>query len=144
MSAGKAEQSVLVDAPPKRCFEALLDYEGMPEWQSAVESVEVLSRDRSKRGREVAWEIDAKVRRVSYTLRYEYDPPRRIGISFVEGDVKDVNGEYRFEADGKGTRVTLWMEIDPGLWLPGKVKRMLSDQVMRGSLEDLKRHVETG
>jgi hypothetical protein len=32
--------------------------------------------------------------------------------------------------------------LDPGMWVPGPVKRMVEEQVMRGSLEDLKRRVE--
>jgi hypothetical protein len=77
-------------------------------------------------------------------LRYSYERPRLITWDYVDGDVKSVDGEYLFEDQGDGTtRATYSLEIDPGVWLPGPVKRMLTEQVMKRSVEDLKRRVET-
>ena len=136
--------SVLIDAEPAVCFDTITAYETFPEWQAAVKEVDVLSRDKDGRGRDVRFDIDAKVREVSYTLRYSYEPPRRITWDYVDGDVKSVDGEYVFEGQGDGTtRATYTLDIDPGVWLPGPVKKMLTDQVMKRSVEDLKRRVET-
>ena len=144
MGKDSAEHQVVIDGTPQSCFSALLDYEGMPAWSSSVKSCEVLSRDEEGRGREVAWHIDAKVRSVSYTLEYEYEEPSWIGCRYVDGDVKDLTGEYTLEDRGDGrTLATFSLRIDPGMWVPGKVKQVLSDQVMKRSLEDLKRHVES-
>jgi ribosome-associated toxin RatA of RatAB toxin-antitoxin module len=135
--------SVLIDAEPAVCFDTITAYETFPEWQAAVKEVDVLSRDNDGRGRDVRFDIDAKVRQVSYTLRYSYEPPHLITWDYVEGDVKSVDGEYVFEDQGDGTtRATYSLDIDPGVWLPGPVKRMLTDQVMKRSVEDLKRRVE--
>ncbi len=138
-----AQHQVDIAAAPQLCFDALIDYETMPEWSSAVRSCEVRSRDDDGRGLEVAWEIDAKVRSVSYTLAYDYEEPHRIGVRYLRGDVRDLSGEYLLEdiEDGE-TLATFSLRIDPGLWVPGPVKKMLSDQVMKRSLEDLRRHVE--
>lgn len=131
-------------ASAQACFDTLVDYEAMPEWQSTVRSCTVLSRDEEGRGLEVAWEIDARIRTVRYTLRYLYDEPRRIGSSYVEGDLKHVQGEYLLEGRGERTTlVTFRLVIDPGTFVPGRVKRMLGEQVMRRSVEDLKRRVES-
>ena len=136
---------MIVAAPPQACFDALLDYERMPDWQSAVKSCEVIERDSRGRGLEVEWEIDARLRAVSYRLAYSYEEPHWIGCRFVEGDVKNVEGEYTLEDRGDGTTLaTLMLDIDPGTWVPGKLRKLLSDQVMKGSLQDLKRHVEEG
>jgi hypothetical protein len=59
-----AEQQIVVDGTPQQCFDALLEYETFPDWQRAVKAVEVVSRDRAGRGREVAFEIDAKVKTI--------------------------------------------------------------------------------
>jgi ribosome-associated toxin RatA of RatAB toxin-antitoxin module len=135
--------SVLIDAEPAVCFEAITAYETFPEWQAAVKEVDVLSRTKDGRGRDVRFHIDAKVRQVSYTLRYSYEPPHVITWDYVEGDVKSVDGKYVFEDQGNGTtRATYSLDIDPGVWLPGRVKKMLTDQVMKRSVEDLKRRVE--
>ena len=138
-----AEQQIVVDGTPQECFDALLDYESFPDWQRAVKSVEVMNRDRHGRGRDVAFEIDAKVRTIHYRLRYSYEPPHRIAWAYLEGDVKDVDGEMVLEDRGDGTTLATYsLALDPGVWLPGPLQKMLNDQVMKGSVEDLKRRVE--
>ncbi len=136
--------SVVIEAAPAACFTTITDYETFPEWQSAVKEVEVLSRDGKGRGRDVHFEIDAKVRQVSYTLRYSYEPPHLVTWEYVEGDVKSVDGEYVFEDQGDGsTLATYALDIDPGVWLPGPVKKALTDQVMKRSVDELKQRVES-
>jgi ribosome-associated toxin RatA of RatAB toxin-antitoxin module len=133
----------VIEAEPAVCFAAITDYETFPEWQAAVKKVDVLSRDEQGRGLDVRFTIDAKVRQVAYTLRYRYEPPQLVSWDYVDGDVKSVDGDFRFEEHGDGrTLATYSLEIDPGVWLPGRVKKMLSDQVMKRSVEDLKRRVE--
>jgi uncharacterized membrane protein len=141
--AGRAEHSAEIEAARERCFQELLDYESFPEWQRAVRSVEVFSRDDEGRGRDVEFEIDAKVRRVRYVLRYSYEPPGWIGWEYVEGDVKDVGGEFVLEQADDGVTLAIYrLTLDAGVWLPGPVRKVLSDQVMKGAVEDLKRRVE--
>jgi uncharacterized membrane protein len=143
MAAKRAEHSLVIEAEPVVCFEAIIDYPTFPQWQAAVKDVEVLSRDDDGRGRDVRFEIDAKVREVSYTLRYSYEAPHLITWDYVEGDVKSVDGEFVFEDRRDGTTLATYsLAIDPGVWLPGPVKKMLTDQVMKRSVEDLKRRVE--
>ena len=144
MGAKRASRALVIDADAGTCFAAITDYETFPEWQGAVKSVDVLSRDDAGRGRDVRFAIDAKVRQVGYTLRYSYEPPRLITWDYVDGDVKSVDGEFTFEDhEGGGTLATYSLAIDPGVWLPGPIKSMLTDQVMKRSVEDLKRRVET-
>ena len=139
----RAEQQIVVEGSPQECFDALLDYESFPEWQRAVKSVEVVTRDRAGRGEEVAFEIDAKVKTVRYRLRYSYEPPHRITWDYLGGDVKDVDGELVLEDQGDGTTLATYsLALDPGVWMPGPLQKVLNDQVMKGSVEDLKRRVE--
>ena len=139
----RAEHSAELDAARERCFAALLEYETFPEWQRAVKSVDVLTRDDEGRGRDVEFEIDAKLRKVRYVLRYSYRPPEWIGWEYVEGDVKDVGGEFVLEqADDGVTLATYRLTLDAGVWLPGPAQKILSDQVMKGAVDDLKKRVE--
>jgi uncharacterized membrane protein len=140
-----AEQQIVIEGTPQQCFDALLDYEHFPDWQRAVRAVEVITRDAEGRGEEVAFEIDAKVRTINYRLRYSYEPPERITWDYVEGDVKDVDGEFVLEDRGDGTTLATYsLALDPGVWMPGPLRKVLSDQVMKGSVEDLKERVEAG
>jgi uncharacterized membrane protein len=138
----QAERSAEIDAGAEACFAALLEYESFPDWQRAVKSVTVLSRDDEGRGRDVEFRIDAKVKEVRYVLRYSYEPPHRIAWEYVEGDVKDVSGEFLLDDAGAGrTRATYRIGLDAGVWMPGPIKKVLTDQVMKGAVDDLARRV---
>jgi uncharacterized protein YndB with AHSA1/START domain len=141
----RAERQITIAASPRSCFDALTAYETFPDWQRAVRTCEVLTRDREGRGKEVAFEIDAKVKSINYTLDYSYEEPHLISWRYVEGDVRDVDGEFVFEDQGDGTTLATYaLRLDPGLPLPGRVLNLLSEQVMQGSMEDLKHRVEGG
>ncbi len=143
MAPKRAERQIRIAAAPKACFDAITDYDSLPDWQRAVKDVEVLSRDRAGRGKEVAFEIDAKLRTVRYTLDYSYEEPHHVTWTYVDGDPKNVDGELVLEEGGEGvTLATYSLRIDPGMWLPGPVVSLLNEQVMQGALDDLKARVE--
>lgn len=138
-----AEQSIDVAAPPEICFEAIVDYESFPRWQAAAKRVEVLERYEDGLGKVVKFVVDLKLREVSYRLRYHYDPPRRVWWDFIEGDlVRDLDGDYTFESDDELTRATYRVGIEPTIAVPGFIARRLNDEMMRRSVEDLKREAE--
>jgi uncharacterized membrane protein len=140
----RAEQQIVIDRPPQACFDALTDYDTFTEWQDAVKSCRVISRDDEGRGKEVELEVDAKVRSISYRLEYQYEEPHLITWDYLDGDVREIEGEYVFEDRGDGTTLaTYTLHIDPGVWVPGKLAKLLNEQVMKGSMEDLKRRVES-
>lgn len=133
----RAEHSALIAASPEQCFTAMRDFESYPEWQGPVKSVDV--RDDGT----VAFEVDAKVKTIRYVLRYHFEPPARIWWDYVEGDAKSVEGEYVFEDLGDGTtKATYRLDITLPGFVPGPVKKVLSDQVMKSSVDDLKKHLE--
>jgi ribosome-associated toxin RatA of RatAB toxin-antitoxin module len=142
MTAYQATRTVEIAAPVRACYEALLDYERLPEWQSRVKSCEVLTRDDQGRGRDVEYVVDAKVKTVRYRLRHDYDDGRRIGSQYLEGDFRSFSGEYTFEDQASSCLVTLRLAIDPGLRLPGPIQRMVNEAVMGRALEELRHHAE--
>jgi ribosome-associated toxin RatA of RatAB toxin-antitoxin module len=127
-----------------RCFAAITDFESYPRWQSAVETVEVRSRDSAGRGREVAFVIDLKLRRIQYTLLYEYTEPTELRWRYVEGDLKDVTGSYTFREIGTDGLVeaTYSLEVNFGFPVPPVVQSRLQREVMRRSVRELKARVE--
>ena len=135
--------SAEITGSPQACFDALIDYERLPEWQGAVKEVRVLERDERGRGSVVEYVVDARVRTVRYTLRQIYDEPHRLGSEYLGGDFRDFGGEWRFQsiADGR-TRAELDLRIDPGRFVPGIVRTAIADAVMRRAVRDLKTYVE--
>jgi len=132
-----------IDASPQACFDALIDYERLPQWQGTVREVRVLERDERGRGSVVEYVVDARVKTVRYRLRQLYEEPRRVGSEYLGGDFRDFAGEWRFEDRGPGrTRAELDLRIDPGRFVPAIVRNAISDAVMRRALSDLKVYVE--
>ena len=104
---------------------------------------EVVERGPDGLGKIVELEVDAKVRKVTYRLRYHYDPPHRLWWDFVEGDgVSYIDGEYLFEPDGDGTRATYRLGVDAGVPIPGFIAKRLNQGVMGRSVRDLKAEAE--
>jgi len=128
-------------ASAQACFDALTDFEALPSWQGAVRDVKVLERDAQGRGSIVEFEVDAKVRRVRYRLRQRYEEPHRIASEYLGGDFRAFEGEWRFIATDTGTRIELDLRIDPGRFVPGPVRKLIADAVVRRALDDLRRHL---
>src|SRR5215210_2786268 len=144
MGLNWAEHTVEIAAPIETCFAAITDYETFPKWQGAVVDTEVLDWDTEGRGKVVRLFIDAKVRKVDYTLDYRYDRPERIEWDFVEGNgINGADGHYLFEDLGDGrTRATYKLGLEVGIPMPGMVARRVHKQTLKASVEDLKREAE--
>jgi hypothetical protein len=144
MGLNWAEHTVEIDAPIETCFAAIIDYETFPSWQGAVVDTEVLDWDSKGRGKRVRLFIDAKVRKVDYTLDYSYDEPQRIEWDFVEGNgINGADGHYLFEDLGNDrTRATYKLGLEVGIPLPGPVARRAHKTTLKGSVDDLKKEAE--
>jgi hypothetical protein len=144
MGLNWAEHSVEINAPIETCFAAIIDYETFPKWQGAVVDTEVLDWDSEGRGKRVRLFIDAKVRKVDYTLDYSYEAPERIEWDFVEGNgINGADGHYLFEDLGNDrTRATYKLGLEVGIPLPGPVARRAHKSTLKGSVDDLKKEAE--
>ena len=143
MAVKRGTQTTEVDAPIDVCFAAIIDYETFPQWQRAVKAVEVVERDEEGRGKVVSFEVDLGVRRLEYRLLYHYEPPVRVWWDFVSGDfARDIDGDFRFEREGQGTRATYSISLRPAVPVPGFVARRLEREMMKRSVEDLRREAE--
>jgi ribosome-associated toxin RatA of RatAB toxin-antitoxin module len=139
----RERRDVIVAADPQACFDALIDVERLPSWQRTLRTARVIERDDRGRPSLVEFEVDARVRLVRYRIRQIYDEPHRISSQYVEGDFRDFTGEWRFTAhDPEHTLVALDLGIDPGRFVPGPLRALIADAVMRRALTDLKAHLE--
>jgi ribosome-associated toxin RatA of RatAB toxin-antitoxin module len=138
-----------IEAPIADVFAVAADVESSPRWQPEIKVAEAIERDGDGRQVLVHTETDAKVRRLGADLRFSYDEP--VGLSWVQedGDLKSIEGSWRFEDLGDGrTRATYSMSVDLGRML-GMVIRGPLVGVLRGQLVEsmpgkLKGFVEKG
>ena len=101
-----------IAAPPERCFAIAADVERAPEWQGAMRSARALERGPGGRPVLVETEIDALVAGVTVVLRFAYDEPYGMRWDRERGDLKGLEGSWRFDpAPGGGTLATYSLDI---------------------------------
>ncbi len=106
------ERVVEIEAPVERCFEVAADVERAPEWQGTMKTARTLERDDVGRPTLVETELDASVTRLKLRLRFSYDEPLGMRWRRESGDLKALEGSWRFDevSDGR-TRATYSLEI---------------------------------
>jgi uncharacterized membrane protein len=144
----KGERTVEIAAPIAKCFAIAADIDGAPEWQESLKDVDVIERDGDKRAKVVETSSDAKVKTVKATLRFSYDEPSGIDWVQEKGDVKSLNGYWRFEELGPdSTRATYGLIVDPGrmlgMLLRGPAEAKVRDFLLGGAAEGLKSKAES-
>jgi uncharacterized membrane protein len=149
--ADQATQVMVIDAPPRRCFDVALDFERYPEWAADIKSVSVLERDGQGRGVRVQFRAAAFGRSTSYVLQYDYaDAPSVVSWVQISGDLTNkLDGTYVFVEVGKdngdggtATEVTYHLLAELRLPIPGFVKRRAEGRIMHTALRDLKARIE--
>lgn len=111
----EGSRSVEIAAPAERCFAIAADIDHLPEWHGAMTQVKVLERDDEGRATVTDSEMDATVTRVRMRLRFSYDEPNGLRWTRESGDLRSLDGSWRFEERGHGlTRATYSLEIGVG------------------------------
>lgn len=134
--------STQVAAPVDACFRVLVDFEQYPQWAEQITLCRVLNRHPDGLARHVAFELNATIKTLRYTLEYAYDAPHGARWHLVEGDVSGVEGSYRFEPSGSGTKATCNQAIDLGFWVPGFIRNTFEAKALQDSVEAFRVAVE--
>ena len=143
MALTRKTHSAEIEADLEDCIAVITDFESHPRWSTPVLRASILACDEKGRGRIIAFELDAKIRRINYVLEHFYDLPHHISWKLVEGDVAAVSGSYAFEPIGPGrTRATCSQVIDVGFWIPGPLRRLLEDQAITDAGGEFKAEAE--
>ena len=121
------EASIEIAAPVDRCFAIAADVERAPEWQGAMRSARALQSGAGGRPVLVETEIDALVAKVTLLLRFDYDEPGGLRWRREGGDLKGLQGSWRFAAAGDGR--TLATRSFPGATHGGTVEAAAADSL---------------
>lgn len=140
--ADEGRESIDVNASVERIFEVVCDVESYPDWMSAFKLAELIEQDEEGRPRRAAFEVDARIKTVTYTLEYEYTADS-ISWRSVDGNVKQIIGSYKLEPAGDKTKVTYAYSIDAGFPVPGFMRRQGVKMMVSSALNDLKKRAES-
>jgi ribosome-associated toxin RatA of RatAB toxin-antitoxin module len=141
MASYRGVQESEIHASPEECFEALTDYERLPEWQRAVRSARIVERKAD--ADLVEYEVDAKLTTLRYRLWQTYSAPRLIDSEYAGGSLRSMSGRWTFDPAGPDrTRARVEITADPGRWVPRPVQRVIEEALLRRAVDDLRNHLE--
>ncbi len=142
----RASESINVNATPEALFAVVVDFPAYPSWVADLKQVSVQTHDENGAAQDVEFRAAAFGRSSTYTLRYDYTAaPNAVSWSQVTGDLTTkLDGRYRFDADGTGTKVTYELDVDLMVPLPGFVKNRAASRIMTQALRELKARAERG
>jgi len=64
------------------------------------------------------------VPKVSYEIRASYDPPSRVSIERIAGDLRTLKGSWALKSDGDYTLAHYTVDLAPGFWVPHWIVRL--------------------
>jgi ribosome-associated toxin RatA of RatAB toxin-antitoxin module len=133
----------IVHAPLDLCFDTIVSFEEYPKWFSGITGATVLSRDEGRGLWTVKYDLHMIIKTITYTLAYESERPTLLTWELVEGDVKDVEGTYRFTSLEYGlTEATCTQAVDVGFWIPGPLRRGFEKSAVQDSVREFKKAAE--
>ncbi|OWW21398.1 SRPBCC family protein [Noviherbaspirillum denitrificans] len=137
-------KTIHVDAAPERVFEMWSNYENFPRFMSNVQEVRDLGNGRSHwvvkgpAGTMVEWDARLTDSRRSEVLAWQ---------SEADADIQN-SGQVRFEPEGKGTRVSVYLSYTPpGGGIGHAIASLFGSnpkQEMDEDLARMKSYIETG
>jgi len=137
-------KTIHIDAPPERVYEFWSNYENFPRFMSNVQEVRDLGNGRSHwvvkgpAGSSVEWDAQLTDSRRGEVLAWQSEP----------GSTVENSGQVRFEPEGGGTRVNVYMSyIPPAGGIGHAIASLFAadpKQQMDEDLSRMKTYIETG
>jgi len=142
--AQRATESIVVNAPPEVVYRVVTDFANYASWVSDLKRIEVLESDAAGRPLEVEFRAAAFGRSTTYALRYDYSrAPEQLSWTQTRGDLTEtLQGQYRFEPDERGTKVTYDLEVELLVPIPTFVKSRAAQRIQTQALRELKAQAE--
>jgi ribosome-associated toxin RatA of RatAB toxin-antitoxin module len=142
--AQRATESIAVHAPPEVVYSVVIDFLNYAAWVSDLKDVTILESDSDGRPLEVEFRAAAFGRSTTYALRYDYSrAPEQLNWSQTHGDITEsLEGQYRFDPEEAGTKVTYDLEVEMLVPIPAFVKSRAAHRIMTQALNELKAQAE--
>ncbi|MDX1689947.1 MAG: SRPBCC family protein [Acidimicrobiia bacterium] len=131
-------------ASAETVFDVAADLPSYPDWASGVSSVEVLEETEDGLARRAEFEVEGFIKKIRYTLVYEYERPSKISWTAEPGaDIEEMEGHYEFnELDDGGTEIVYALAVTPAFVVPGFLRRQAERQIVGSALRGLKKVAE--
>lgn len=143
MSVSVTEQ-VLIDAPLEAVLAVVRDVDAQSDWWPGMLDSEVLATHPDGLVARARLVNDVKVVRDEFELDYTHTD-RTVAWTLAHRSLaqKAQVGSWTLTGRGGATEVTLDLEVDPTLPLPGRVQRKVVGDTARGAIRALQRRCES-
>jgi hypothetical protein len=133
----------VVHAPLTVCFDTIVDFEFYPDWFSGITTATIREHDVKSSTWTVEYTLNMMIKTISYTLAYQGDRPGSLTWKRLRGDIKDIEGSYKFvELEPGVTEATCTQGVDVGFWIPGPLRRTFERTALVDSVREFKRAAE--
>ena len=139
----QASKSVVVNVPPDRMFDVIIDYEKYPEFLPEVKKVKITAGQGSIK--EVTYTVDIKAKVITYTLRHTAEPPSKLSWTMIKGEMmKGNDGTWALKAGPQPgtTEATYTIDLKLSSLVPGFIEKALAEQSLPGLLANFKARAE--
>jgi Polyketide cyclase / dehydrase and lipid transport len=82
------------------------------------------------------------VPKLTYVIRANYDPPSKVSIERVSGDLRTLRGSWELKSDGDYTIAHYSVDLAPGFWVPHWIVRSVLRKDLPKMLRALRSRAE--
>lgn len=135
------EESILIKASIQTVYDCIVDFEAYPKFLPETKSVKIGWCDDKQM--EVTFKVNL-IKEITYTLHFEFDPPRGVYWKLKNGDFMKINtGSWVLKEKGEAaTHAAYSIEVGFGLWVPNAVTQVLVEKSLPLTLKRFKKRSE--
>jgi ribosome-associated toxin RatA of RatAB toxin-antitoxin module len=149
--AESVSESVTINASPEEVMAVIANLDDYPNWSDGFTGVEVVSTHDDGGPKDVSFTIATPIGKDVYEISYVWAGNDSVSWSLNTDDagkpkssmMKRLIGSYTLTPQGKGTKVTYELEIDPKIPMMGFMKKKAAATIVDNALHGLKKHVES-
>ena len=139
------EVSEIVIASVEESYGLICDPEKYSQLMTGIHSVQVL--EHNPRGAKTSWIMDVEGLKFKWEQLDEYClEDKTLHFSQIKGDMLKFEGKWSFSKTPEGTKVSLYLDVDPGIPMLGLFHYILMkrvQEVVQGMVKGFKELVET-
>lgn len=135
------QRTIQIKAPIQTVFDCIVDFESYPKFLSDMKSAKVGWVGDNQM--EVTFKLNL-IKEITYTLRFELDPPGAVFWKLKSGDwMKTNSGSWELKMKGEDwTEAAYSIDLAFSLWVPRAVTDTLVEKNLPQTLQRFKKRAE--
>lgn len=142
--SGSASATVTIHAPREVVWKLITSCPESLKLVPGLEVCDVLETAPDQSWQKIRHVMDYSwyVPKLTYVIRASYDPPSKVTIERVSGDLRTLRGSWELQGDGDYTIAHYSMDLAPGFWVPHWIVRSVLRKDLPKMLRALRSRAE--